>query len=212
MGKRKHGGLTGLSGFLSKLLEDAKAEVTNNTTIEENVPTHPSSSKKRKLDDDQSGAPERLWVKKYDATGLVPHYSDASEVPEHLQKCKSWISGPIFMLSVQPRDFYQRTRYLSLYSTPPGCLLDEEGWYSITPEAIANHIAERCRSDTIIDAFCGVGGNAIAFAKTCQRGARIGKESALTCLTGSSDSNRQQPNKACSSTAQCTDIRCRRPY
>ena len=84
------------------------------------------------------------------------------------------ISGPsIIMLSVQPRDFYQRTRYLSLYSTPPGCLLDEEGWYSITPEAIANHIAERCRSDTIIDAFCGVGGNAIAFAKTCQRGVHI---------------------------------------
>lgn len=92
------------------------------------------------------------------------------------------------MLSV--RDFYQRTRCLSLYSTPPGCLLDEEGWYSITPEAIANHIAERCRSDTIIDAFCGVGGNAIAFAKTCQRGARISNGRALTCLTGSSDSNR----------------------
>ena len=36
---------------------------------------------------------------------------------------------------------------------------------------IANHIAERCsRSDTIIDAFCGVGGNAIAFAEICQRG------------------------------------------
>ncbi|KAF8346512.1 Tgs1 protein [Amanita rubescens] len=151
MGKRKHGGLTGLSGFLSKLLSDehAKVEVTNNTsTTEENVTT----PKKRKLDDDHSGAPERRWVKKYDATGLVPHYSDASEVPEHLQKY-----------------FYQRTRYLSLYSTLPGCLLDEEGWYSITPEAIANHIAERCRSDTIIDAFCGVGGNAIAFAKTCQR-------------------------------------------
>ncbi len=94
MGKRKHGGLTGLSGFLSKLLSDehASAEVTNNastTTIEESVTTHPSSSKKRKLDDDHSGAPERRWVKKYDATGLVPHYSDASEVPEHLQKCRS---------------------------------------------------------------------------------------------------------------------------
>lgn len=91
MGKRKHGGLTGLSGFISKLLEDTRAEVTNNTsttTIEENVTTHPGSSKKRKLDDDHNNAPERRWVKKYDATGLVPHYSDASEVPEHLQKCK----------------------------------------------------------------------------------------------------------------------------
>ena len=67
-------------------------------------------------------------------------------------------------------DFSQRLRYFSLYSTPPGCLLDEEGWYSVTPELIANQIAERCRCDTILDAFCGVGGNSIAFAKTCERG------------------------------------------
>jgi len=58
-------------------------------------------------------------------------------------------------------------RYFSLYDE--GCLLDEEGWYSVTPERVANQIAERCRCDTILDAFCGVGGNAIAFAKTCER-------------------------------------------
>jgi len=66
-------------------------------------------------------------------------------------------------------DFSQRRRYFSLYSTPPGCLLDEEGWYSVTPELVANQIANRCRCDTILDAFCGVGGNSIAFAQTCQR-------------------------------------------
>lgn len=65
-------------------------------------------------------------------------------------------------------DFFQRERYFSLYSS--GCLLDEEGWYSVTPELIANQIAERCRCGTILDAFCGVGGNAIAFAQTCERG------------------------------------------
>lgn len=87
---------------------------------------------------------------KYDATGLVPYYTDPSEVPERLKKY-----------------FYQRERYFSLYSE--GCLLDEEGWYSVTPELIANQIAERCRCTTILDAFCGVGGNAIAFAQTCER-------------------------------------------
>ena len=49
------------------------------------------------------------------------------------------------------------------------CLLSTraEGWYSVTPEEIAKLIAERCRCNTIIDAFCGVGGNTIAFAATC---------------------------------------------
>ena len=71
-------------------------------------------------------------------------------------------------LTPVPKDFFQRYRLFSRYSE--GCLLDDEGWFSVTPEAIANQIAERCRCDTIIDAFCGVGGNAIAFAKVCERG------------------------------------------
>ncbi|KAI0793711.1 S-adenosyl-L-methionine-dependent methyltransferase [Fomes fomentarius] len=89
-------------------------------------------------------------LEKYDATGLVPCYTDASQVPNHLQKY-----------------FSQRERFFSLYSS--GCLLDEEGWYSVTPEAIADQIADRCRCNVVLDAFCGVGGNAIAFAKTCER-------------------------------------------
>ncbi|KAG1173970.1 hypothetical protein G6F70_004722 [Rhizopus microsporus] len=44
-----------------------------------------------------------------------------------------------------------------------------KGWFSVTPEKIAKHIAERCRSDIIIDAFCGCGGNTIQFALTCHR-------------------------------------------
>jgi hypothetical protein len=44
-----------------------------------------------------------------------------------------------------------------------------EGWYSVTPEKIAEHIAERCSCGVVIDAFCGVGGNSIQFALTCER-------------------------------------------
>jgi trimethylguanosine synthase len=44
-----------------------------------------------------------------------------------------------------------------------------EGWYSVTPEKIAEHIAERCSCGVVIDAFCGVGGNSIQFAFTCER-------------------------------------------
>ena len=49
-------------------------------------------------------------------------------------------------------------------------LLFTEGWFSVTPEKIAAHIAERCQCDVIVDAFCGVGGNAIQFAFTCNKG------------------------------------------
>ena len=45
-----------------------------------------------------------------------------------------------------------------------------EGWFSVTPEKIAEHIADRCRCDVIVDAFCGVGGNTIQFAFSCERG------------------------------------------
>lgn len=84
----------------------------------------------------------------------------------------------------------QRKRLFSRFDD--GIKLDREGWFSVTPEAIANHIAHRmvssCGSSTftitsatagatdtknidgsmaglvLLDAFAGVGGNAIAFA------------------------------------------------
>lgn len=39
----------------------------------------------------------------------------------------------------------------------------------MTPEPIAEHIAERCRCCVIVDLFCGAGGNAIQFAFTCEQ-------------------------------------------
>ena len=72
----------------------------------------------------------------------------------------------------------QRYRYFSKYDG--GIELDPEGWFSVTPEQIATHIARRTwlnctgstpdhaasvRQFTILDAFCGCGGNAIAFAR-----------------------------------------------
>lgn len=44
-----------------------------------------------------------------------------------------------------------------------------ESWFSVTPEKVAEHAAERCQCDIIIDAFCGAGGNTIQFALTCER-------------------------------------------
>ena len=44
--------------------------------------------------------------------------------------------------------------------------MDTEAWYSVTPEEIAVHQAQRCACDVIVDAFTGCGGNAIQFAFT----------------------------------------------
>lgn len=66
-------------------------------------------------------------------------------------------------------DFSQRHLLFEEYDELP-LLMDDVGWFSVTAQPIARHIAERCRCDVIVDAFCGVGGNAIEFAKTCERG------------------------------------------
>lgn len=77
--------------------------------------------------------------------------------------------------------YHQRYDYFSLFDE--GIQIDEEGWYSVTPEVIAAHIAQEALSivltgcegegresnTVVLDAFCGVGGNTIQFAKCFDR-------------------------------------------
>ncbi|OCT74742.1 trimethylguanosine synthase isoform X2 [Xenopus laevis] len=68
---------------------------------------------------------------------------------------------------------YWAQRYRLFSRFDEGIKLDEEGWFSVTPEKIAEHIASRvrqsCDCGVVVDAFCGVGGNAIQFAKAGNR-------------------------------------------
>ncbi|KAA8587582.1 hypothetical protein FQN60_016444 [Etheostoma spectabile] len=69
---------------------------------------------------------------------------------------------------------YWAQRYRLFSRFDEGIRLDREGWFSVTPERIAEHIALRVEhsfpdSQLVIDAFCGVGGNAIQFALTGKR-------------------------------------------
>ncbi|EPB87649.1 hypothetical protein HMPREF1544_05532 [Mucor circinelloides 1006PhL] len=77
----------------------------------------------------------------------------------------------LYNQDTMPKDmqkyYFQRYAYFSKFDQ--GILMDKEGWFSVTPEKIARHIALRCQSDIIIDAFCGCGGNSIQFAFTCER-------------------------------------------
>ncbi|NWQ76985.1 TGS1 synthase, partial [Columbina picui] len=68
---------------------------------------------------------------------------------------------------------YWAQRYRLFSRFDEGIKLDREGWFSVTPEKIAEHIAIRVSQsfncNIIVDAFCGVGGNAIQFALTSKR-------------------------------------------
>jgi trimethylguanosine synthase len=129
-----------------------------------------SPSKRRRTAADEERHP-------WDCTGLVPRYEKAADVPQHLKKCtcstlRFPATQPPHLQLRQPHeltsDFFQRHALFPAYSRLP-LLLDDTGWFSVTPSEIAEHIADRCRADVILDAFCGVGGNAIAFARTCER-------------------------------------------
>ena len=75
---------------------------------------------------------------------------------------------------------YYRHRH-SLFSLfDKGIQLDEESWYSVTPEKIAAYIAEKCynslkstEESIVVDAFCGAGGNSIQFAMYFDQGKKI---------------------------------------
>jgi trimethylguanosine synthase len=86
MGKHR-GALSGVSRFLQQAFKG------------EDIPEPESDTrpaKKRKTSENGVAAvkpapslPDSQWIEKYDATGLVPHYKHASEVPAHLQKCRT---------------------------------------------------------------------------------------------------------------------------
>eukprot|EP00177_Eucheuma_denticulatum_P007042 GFKZ01012812.1.p1 GENE.GFKZ01012812.1~~GFKZ01012812.1.p1 ORF type:complete len:252 (-),score=49.62 GFKZ01012812.1:287-1042(-) len=65
--------------------------------------------------------------------------------------------GPIY------KYYYQRHRLFHRFDE--GICLDEESWYSVTPEKIAKHIAHRFNEKKIVmELFGGAGGNSIQFA------------------------------------------------
>jgi len=67
-------------------------------------------------------------------------------------------------------DKYWAQRFSLFSRFNDGIQLDDESWWSVTPEKIAHHIAARFHKSlggghlTIVDGFCGVGGNLIQFA------------------------------------------------
>lgn len=108
------------------------------------------------LFDDYSQAPDglerSLWEEVIAGYQLV-NYGETDEGP------------PSDMPEDLHKYWFQRHRLFLKYNE--GIKLDEESWYSVTPEMIALHHAHRCKCDVVVDAFCGAGGNSIQLAMTC---------------------------------------------
>jgi len=64
----------------------------------------------------------------------------------------------------QLQEYWDRRHFL-FSRFDEGIQIDEEGLYSVKPESSALDIASRTAGDVVLDAFCGVGGSAIGFAR-----------------------------------------------
>ncbi|TQW00265.1 hypothetical protein V2A60_001365 [Cordyceps javanica] len=87
-----------------------------------------------------------------DLTDVCHHYEGKHEVPWDIQK-------------------YFSQRYSIFSSYDDGIYMTDDAWFGVTPEPIANNIAEEMKASpkktrVLIDLFCGAGGNTIAFAWT----------------------------------------------
>jgi len=89
--------------------------------------------------------------------------------PQRKRILNNNISVPSELRAMPHISKYWAQRYQLFSKYDEGIRLDEESWYSVTPEKIAEQVAQKCRCDIVLDAFCGVGGNAIQFALTCGR-------------------------------------------
>ncbi|XP_045517367.1 trimethylguanosine synthase [Pieris brassicae] len=64
---------------------------------------------------------------------------------------------------------YWKKRHSLFHRFDEGIKLDRESWFSVTPENVASHIANKYSYDVVLDAFCGAGGNTIQFAHTTKK-------------------------------------------
>ena len=68
-----------------------------------------------------------------------------------------------------PNNKFWLQRYYYFSKFDKGIMMDNESWYSVTPEEIAKYTAKLIKGKSIIDGFCGCGGNVIQFSKYCSK-------------------------------------------
>uniref|UniRef100_A0A0C9R6W2 Trimethylguanosine synthase n=1 Tax=Fopius arisanus TaxID=64838 RepID=A0A0C9R6W2_9HYME len=124
--------------------------------------------------DDHKGLGSQMEMDQHEEDVITIKISDEDGGKKALKKRrrkqnKRNVSLPVEVDDDRTLMKYWVKRYRLFSKFDQGIKLDRESWFSVTPEKIAAHIADRCQCDTIIDAFCGAGGNAIQFAFKCER-------------------------------------------
>ncbi|KAJ1954718.1 RNA trimethylguanosine synthase activity protein, partial [Dispira parvispora] len=141
------------------------------------MPTNPSSAskkrRKRKRGENQAGA-SPVKTASTEASPAKPREQAMPKSRSAKNAKRQWMTSKDIYpgtITEVPRQLikYWHQRYNLFSQYDKGIWMDEQGWYSVTPEAIAHDIAKRCEGKTVIDAFCGVGGNTIQFAQVCTR-------------------------------------------
>lgn len=140
----------------------------------------------RKYSDEEASSDEEFPITDKDAMQIV--HSMGFKFESEVSVSESKISradiivnsrhGGSLRMSIKRKKFQEfsmenkkywinRHRLFSKFDS--GIKLDQESWFSVTPELLAKHIASRLKCRTIVDAFCGAGGNSIQFAMVCDR-------------------------------------------
>lgn len=88
---------------------------------------------------------------------------ESIEKTKHILKIKK---DNTFFTSSQIDEFW-KTRYFLFEKFDKGIKMEKTSWFNTLPEGVAEHIAEKAKCTTILDAFCGVGSASIKFANTC---------------------------------------------
>ncbi|KAK0426765.1 hypothetical protein QR680_009887 [Steinernema hermaphroditum] len=151
------------------------------------------------LEDEQASRDLMKVVTKIFDKNMMFDYSTDLKNDEHLLAANALL---LCKQRVFTKYWLQRYRIFSKFDE--GVMIDKESWCSATPERISAHIADRliqAPGKIVLDAFTGVGGNAIQFAlkgahviavdtdrthlKCAQHNARIyGVEKSITFVLG----------------------------
>ena len=102
------------------------------------------------------------YILKIKEVDIKDDYYEQVEYAKHYGKYSS-------LKYTAPNNKFWLQRYYYFSKFDKGIMMDKESWYSVTPEEISKYIAKLIKGKSIIDGFCGCGGNVIQFSKYCSK-------------------------------------------